>query len=199
MFALPLADDAELRPLEPWQAEEFFAHIERARAHTDPWIPWASRSTTLDAARATLQGYADRHAQDAGRIFGIWDRGTLVGGVMFVRFEIDAGTAEIGVWSEPAGSGRGLITRAVRVLVDYALGTRGLHRIEWHNSPTNLASRAVAQRLGMTLDGVLRAAYPYAGVRHDQEIWSLLAPEWAAQHSADSPRTSLGEPRARAL
>ena len=31
MFAISLGDDgAELRPLEPWQAEEFLAHMDRA-------------------------------------------------------------------------------------------------------------------------------------------------------------------------
>jgi hypothetical protein len=45
VFAIVLDDGAELRPLEPWQAEEFLTHLDRARAAVDPWIPWASRST----------------------------------------------------------------------------------------------------------------------------------------------------------
>ena len=32
----------------------------------------------------------------------------------------------------------------------------------------------------MTCDGVLRENYLYLGVRHDSEIWSVLAPEWRA-------------------
>jgi hypothetical protein len=30
----------------------------------------------------------------------------------------------------------------------------------------------------MTRDGVLRQRYPYRGVRHDSEVWSVLAQEW---------------------
>jgi RimJ/RimL family protein N-acetyltransferase len=30
----------------------------------------------------------------------------------------------------------------------------------------------------MTLDGTLRREFPWKGVRHDIEVWSLLAPEW---------------------
>jgi len=180
MYAIPLADgvDAQLRPLEPWQAEEFLAHIERARPNTDPWIPWASRSTDLESARQALQGYADKQAADAGRIYGIWLDGTLVGGTMFVRFDAKLGNCEIGVWSEAAGQGKGLITAAVRKLIDYALVERGLHRVEWINSTINLRSRAVAQRLGLHLDGVLREAFPHNGERRDAEVWSMLAPEW---------------------
>ncbi|PBC77393.1 RimJ/RimL family protein N-acetyltransferase [Streptomyces sp. TLI_235] len=180
MYAVPLAEGAELCPLEPWQAEEFFSHMERARANTDPWIPWATRSTDLESARATLQGYADRQAADSGRIFGIRLDGTLVGGVMFVHFDAAAGVCEIGAWAEKAGEGRGLISAAVRRLIDWALVERGLHKVEWWNSSGNARSRAVAQRMGMHHDGTMREHMLYRGVRQDYEVWSVLAPEWRA-------------------
>jgi ribosomal-protein-serine acetyltransferase len=175
MYATDLDGGAELRPLEPWQAGEFLAHIDRARATVDPWIPWASRSTDLASATATLQRYADLAARDAGRIYGIWLDGTLVGGTMFVSFDAGNGNCEIGCWLEPAGTGRGLITRAVRLLIDWAFQERGMHRIEWHCRPDNAASIAVAKRLGMQLDGTMRSSYLYQGVRYDSQIWALVA------------------------
>lgn len=180
MYAITLssAPRAELRPLEPWQAEEFLAHVDRARATVDPWIPWATFSTDLDSARATLQRYADKQAADAGRIHGIWLEGTLVGGVMFPKFDAGSGNCEIGCWTEPAGTGHGLITAAARHLVDYAFGERGMKRIEWVTTPANERSQAVAQRLGMRLDGVLRSEWAYGPGRQDSQVWSLLAEEW---------------------
>jgi ribosomal-protein-serine acetyltransferase len=177
-ITLSTSPHAELRPLEPWMAEEFFAHIERGRATIDPWIPWASFSTDLESARATLQRYADKQAADAGRIHGIWLEGTLVGGVMFPRFDAKTGNCEIGVWTEPAGEGHGLVTTAARLLVEYAFRERGMQRIEWITTPRNTRSSAVAQRLGMTLDGVLRKEFLHNGERLDSEVWSLLADEW---------------------
>lgn len=178
MFKVDLGDSAELRPLEPWQAEEFLAHMDRARATVDPWIPWASVSTDLDSARHSLQRYADKQAEVGGGIYGIWLDGVLVGGTMFVHLDAHGGTCEVGCWLEPAGTGRGLVTRAMRVLIDYALITRGLYRVEWHCRPDNVASSNVARRLGMRLDGTLRQAYTWHGVRYDIEIWALIAPEW---------------------
>src|SRR6188474_1452957 len=104
MFSIDLGDGAELRPLEPWQAEEFLAHMDRAREFVDPWIPWASVSNDLAAARRTLQRYADMQAADTGRIYGIWLDGVLVGGTMFVRFDAKGGTCEVGCWLEPAAT-----------------------------------------------------------------------------------------------
>ena len=182
MYAITLSSTppAELRPLEPWQAEEFLAHIDRARETVDPWIPWASRSTDLESARATLQKFADKQAADTGRIYGIWLDGTLVGGVMFVRFDASTGNCEIGVWNEPAGAGHGLITAAARLLIEYAVTVRGMHRIEWITTPRNARSRAVAERLGMKLDGVLRSEYVHNGERLDSEVYSLLRDEWTS-------------------
>jgi ribosomal-protein-serine acetyltransferase len=179
VFTVPLGDDgAELRPIEPWQAEEFLAHMDRARALVDPWIPFAAAARDLTSARALLQRYADKQAADTGRLHGIWLDGTLVGGVLFRRFEAERGNCEIGCWLEAAAEGRGLVTRASRKLIDWAFGVRGMHRVEWVASSANRRSVAVAERLGMTREGVLREAYPYRGKRHDEEIWAVLAREW---------------------
>jgi ribosomal-protein-serine acetyltransferase len=178
MFAIDLDGSAQLRPLEPWQAGEFLAHIDRARATVDPWIPWASRSTDLESARRTLQRYADLAARDVGRLYGIWLDDVLVGGTMFVSFDTGVGKCEIGCWLEPAGTGRGLMTRAVRLLVDWAITRRGLYRVEWHCRPDNTASVNVAKRLGMRHEGTLRAEFPHLGVRHDTQIWAVIAPDW---------------------
>jgi ribosomal-protein-serine acetyltransferase len=180
MLVLPLDDTAEMRALEPWMAPEFSAYIERNREHLARFLPWASALTDLDGRRAWLQRYADDQARDAGRIYGIWLDGELVGGTLFRVFEPRFGTAEIGVWISPEASGRGLITRAARRMIQWAIEKRGMHRIEWRCVPTNERSIAAAKRLGMTLDGVLREAFPHNGVNHDVQVWSLLADEYRA-------------------
>jgi ribosomal-protein-serine acetyltransferase len=178
MLAFPLDDTAEMRALEPWMASEFSAYIERNREHLAPWLPWASALTDVDGTRAWLQRYADDQARDGGRIYGIWLDGKLVGGTLFRVFEPRFGTAEIGVWISPETSGRGLITRAARRMIQWAIEERGMHRIEWRCVPSNERSIAAAKRLGMTLDGVLRESFPHQGVNHDVQVWSLLATEW---------------------
>ncbi|GAA2284614.1 GNAT family protein [Actinomadura luteofluorescens] len=179
MYAVSLGDDgAELRPLEPWQAGEFLAHIDRGREFIGQYVGLPDRVTDLDSSRAHLQGYADKAAADKGRIYGIWAEGRLVGGVLFVTMDVGQGTAEAGCWLEPSAAGKGLVTRAVRAIIDWAVEERGIHRVEWHVSTANQPSIAVARRLGMTKEGTLRQSYLYRGERQDMEVWSVLAPEW---------------------
>ena len=181
MYAVLLGDDgAELRPLEPWRAGEFLSHIERGPEFIGRHIALADAVTDLASSRSFLQSYADKAAADAGRIHGIWTGGKLVGGVLFRTMDVDQGTAEAGCWLEPSAVGKGLVTRAARVIIDWAVEERGIHRVEWQVSAANEASIAVARRLGMTKDGVLRQSYLHRGERHDIEIWSVLAPDWRA-------------------
>ncbi|MFG3344424.1 GNAT family N-acetyltransferase [Streptomyces sp. NPDC048018] len=183
MFSLPLRDDAVLRPLESWHAEEFAAHMDRAREHIRPWVGPGFVTADVEGAQGTLVRYGRRQAEDGGRLFGIWRDGTLVGGVMFTGFDAAWGTCELGCWLEPAGEGHGLVTEACTVLLDWALVERGLHRAEWHCRADNDRSGAVAERLGMTLEGVRREAWPYDGARHDKQIWGILAAEWHARRA----------------
>ncbi|MFB6808771.1 GNAT family N-acetyltransferase [Streptomyces sp. NPDC056387] len=178
MFSIELADDARLFPLEVWHAEEFLAHMDRGREFIGEHIVLADVVTDLDSARGFLAAYAQKTAADGGRIYGIRVGGTLVGGVLFRTFDAASGNCEVGCWLEPTAAGRGLVTRACRVLIDWAFHERGMHRAEWHASSANKRSLAVAERLGMTREGVLRESYPHHGVRQDTEIWAVLAREW---------------------
>ncbi|MFC9618796.1 GNAT family N-acetyltransferase [Streptomyces sp. NPDC056930] len=182
MFSLSLRDNARLRPLEIWHAEEFAAHLDRAREHIRPWVGPGFVTVDLEGARATLRRYAERQAADGGRLFGIWLDGTLVGGVMFVEFDAGFGSCEIGCWLEPAAEGHGLVTEACRALLKWAFASRGMHRAEWNCRADNERSSAVARRLGMTLEGVRREYWPYDGTRHDKQMWAILAREWRDRH-----------------
>ena len=66
----------------------------------------------------------------------------------------------------------------VRFLIDWAFQVRGLYRVEWHCRTDNLASSNVARRLGLQHEATLRSSYPWKGVRHDTEIWAVLAEDW---------------------
>jgi hypothetical protein len=122
MFSISLGDDgAELRPLEPWQAEEFLAHMDRGRESIGRYIALPDAVTDLESSRSFLQQYAEKAAADTGRIYGTWVNGKLVGGVLFRTMDVEHGNAEAGCWLEPAAAGRGLATRAARVIIDWAI------------------------------------------------------------------------------
>jgi ribosomal-protein-serine acetyltransferase len=178
VFSETLSPGVQLRPLETWNAAEFAEHLDRAREHIRPWVGPAFVTDTVEGARATLLRYGHSTAADGPRIYGLWDDGVLVGGVMFVAFDAAWGVCEIGCWLEPAGVGKGSVTRAVERLVRWAFDERGMTRVEWRCRTDNDRSVAVARRLGMRSEGVLRSSWIYDGRRYDKEVFALLSDEW---------------------
>ncbi|WP_112134476.1 GNAT family N-acetyltransferase [Glycomyces dulcitolivorans] len=183
-FTASLGEGAELRPLVPELAVEMTVHMDRGREFIGRYVAIADVCADVEGTRGFLETYAAKAAADAGRIWGIWLDGTLVGGVLFRTMDFRMQTAEAGCWLEPAATGKGLVTRAVAAIIDWAVEERGIHRVDWWAAVRNTASLAVAERLGMTKEGVLRDVYLHRGERYDMEVWSVLAPEWRAARRA---------------
>jgi ribosomal-protein-serine acetyltransferase len=178
VFSKLIGKGVVLKPLEVWHTVEFAAHLDRAREHIRPWVGPAFVTETVEGARATLRRYANDGAADGARMYGIWFEEVLVGGVMFVTFDAAWGICEVGCWLEPGAEGHGLITRSVTALLNWAFVTRGMSRAEWRCRTDNDRSIAVAHRLHMRSDGILRSSWVFDGQRYDKQVFSVLRDEW---------------------
>jgi RimJ/RimL family protein N-acetyltransferase len=88
-------------------------------------------------------------------------------------------TGELGFWLDEGAIGRGLITRAGQALLTEGFETFGLHRIQLRAGVENLRSRAVAKRLKMREEGVLRGAGKVGGGRYvDLVMYGLIDEDW---------------------
>ena len=173
-----LGDGAELTPLEPAQACELAAFVTAHREFLDPWIPLGHVVHDADSAAEFLRTYAERAVRDDGVLRAIRLDGELVGGTVFRVFDVGRRVCELGVFLAPTATGRGLVTRAARAMIDWAFTERGMMRVEWRTDPANAPSIAVARRLGMTREGLLRQASRLGERQFDVEVWSVLAQEW---------------------
>lgn len=95
-------------------------------------------------------------------------------GAIGLRVDAPTGVGDVGYWMRAEARGRGVATRAVRLLASWAFAARGLGRIEVLAATENTASRRVAERAGFTLEGILRARLPGKDGRLDAALYSLL-------------------------
>ncbi|QAY62474.1 N-acetyltransferase [Xylanimonas allomyrinae] len=88
-----------------------------------------------------------------------------------------ARSGEVGFWAAPEARGRGLTTEAARLVVDYGLDPEGLGlaRAVWRAEVGNWASRRVAWKLGMRVEGQVRGMLLHEGRLVDGWIGTLLA------------------------
>lgn len=106
------------------------------------------------------------------------------------------GTVRLGLDQPPHGElgyavrrdrwGRGYATEMARLMVDYAFGELGLHRIQGSCAPDNTASTRVLTRLGFTYDGRLRGITLTEEGWRDSLVYSLLEDEWEADVGGDT-------------
>jgi RimJ/RimL family protein N-acetyltransferase len=157
--------------LRPWTEDDVLALVAGCN---DPeiayWIPTIPHPYSVDDARAFVRG----EVRDDHDALAIELAGDVVGGIgLGVNAHQYRGT--IGYWMAATARGRGVCTRALRLLSRHALDDLGLQRLQLVADPDNVASQRVAEKAGFRREGVLRAhlRHPDGRIR-DSGMVSLL-------------------------
>lgn len=107
--------------------------------------------------------------------------GTLIG-TCGVRLEDEANQqASFGCAIARPFWGHRYATEASRALFDFAFTQLNLHRIYADTKAKNTRARALAEHLGMQLDGILRQTQYFRGEWWDTAVYSILKTEWDAR------------------
>jgi RimJ/RimL family protein N-acetyltransferase len=111
--------------------------------------------------------------------FAILDAGggDFVGFIALVKLDLETQEAEAGYIVSSHARGRGIATRALGLLTDWAFTELPLERIELFMDVENRGSEVVAERCGYTREGVLRWTYLKPGLRSDTIVYSKLRRE----------------------
>lgn len=161
--------------LRAWTMDDLPAIVE---ACNDPeihhWIPAIPHPYTKENARAYVRGEVAGIGQHQ---FAITERGRIVGSIGLAINE-SSHNGGIGYWCAREARGRGLTTRALRLLSRHALEELGIQRLELITDPDNHASQRVAEKVGFRREGVLRSHLLHPdGRRRDSVMFSLLPGE----------------------
>lgn len=106
--------------------------------------------------------------------------GAFAGHLQLINGMPAFGEAMLGYSLLPEFRGRGLMTRAVRLLSDWAFARTSLHRLVAGTDAANTASQAVLERAGFVREGVRREFFPQPdGRRTDEVSWLRLRPKRA--------------------
>jgi len=163
--------DGEL-VLRPWSEDDVRALV---AACNDPeisrWIPMIPSPYTDQDALAFIRGEV---RPDLDHSFAITSGGTVVGSIG-MSINSMGYRGRVGYWVAGPARGKGVCTRALRLLSRWALEELELERLELITDPDNVASQRVAEKVGFRPEGVLRAhlRHPDGRVR-DSVMFSLL-------------------------
>ena len=162
-----------------------------SRAFLEPWEPtWPADALTRESFQRRLTRYAADWRADAGYTFLIFRRPdeAVLGGISLSnvrRGVAQAGT--LGYWMGKPHAGKGLMTQALGLVLDFCFEELGLHRVEAACLPSNEPSQRLLRRCGFHEDGYARKYLKIRGEWHDHLLFSLLAEDHTSP-SASQPR-----------
>ncbi|WP_376790193.1 GNAT family N-acetyltransferase [Thermoflexus sp.] len=183
MWGTLIGDGIWLRLLERHHAESLFALTDRNRDHLRPWLSWVDQVREVRDSLAFIEETLGQLARGEGYALGLWLEKNLIGVIGVHPIDQINGSASIGYWLDAGHQGQGIMTRAVATVLDDLFFARGLHRVEIRVAPENHRSRAIPERLGFRMEGILREAARYGGRWGDLIVYALLDREWEAQRT----------------
>lgn len=104
--------------------------------------------------------------------------GEPAGWITLVVINWEHGLAEVGYALGSAHQRRGIMPRALDLLLDDLFTNTALHRIEARCAVDNLASQRVLDRLGFLREGRLRGYFVLHERRVDNYLYAILASEY---------------------
>ncbi|AWL90535.1 acetyltransferase [Streptomyces sp. TSRI0445] len=191
--------------LRRWREEDLPAVL---RAYEDPamrrWL--ASQVSGADGAADWLEVQRTGWAAGTRFAFAVTESGRedgLLGNVVMKQLDLVNGRAEMGYWTTAPARGRGVASRALAALTDWAFTTfaeQGLTRLELLHQVDNVASCRVAERCGYPLARVIPALppdYPLDGHVHVREAPAAAAVSPPADRRGEAAGTGGGRASGR--
>ncbi|SCW44280.1 ribosomal-protein-alanine N-acetyltransferase [Paenibacillus tianmuensis] len=167
-----------IRAYEPSDAEALLALHLNNREFFQTYNPARDEAFyTLETQLANIGNGKDEWNQDKRYPFGIFlkETGELIGDISL--FEVKRGPLQkcmLGYSLDQRHNGKGYMSEAVRLVVEFAFKEAGLHRIEAGASPRNAGSLRVLEKAGFRSEGLARKNVKINGIWEDHQMYSLL-------------------------
>jgi ribosomal-protein-serine acetyltransferase len=128
--------------------------------------------------RDAMQKELERRTKRNEHWWLIWEGKELAGSISLLTPEGRANWGLIGYWLAESHTGRGLASRAVRRLIDWAFKELELNRVEIQTSINNRKSCAVPERIGIRRESIRRQGNVIGGLPHDMASYVAFTDDW---------------------
>lgn len=149
----------------------------RALSHPDVILHYGVQYHTLEATREQMEYFDKLYTTKTGIWWKIVDKetGNPLGGIGMNNYQAQHTRAEIGYWLLPEFWGRGYVSEALSVMIDYLFCEWKIHRLEAVVEEGNGHSSRVLERAGFVYEGTLRDCEIKNGKYISLMMFSLLS------------------------
>jgi [ribosomal protein S5]-alanine N-acetyltransferase len=173
-----------LRQIVPTDAEDLY----RIFADHESMRYWSCRPfCSIKQAEKLIEGMARAFLEESGIHWAITLRNEnrLIGKCGYNEWRKLHRRGDISYIVDRRQWGKGLVSEALRAMLQYGFDQMDLHSIEAGVTPGNDASTRMLQKLGFHLEGHLKESFLVEDVFVDSLIYSLLRKEWESSCPAE--------------
>nr|WP_295973441.1 GNAT family protein [uncultured Bacillus sp.] len=183
MFTLKVDHEIELQLLQIQDSSELFQLVDRNRAHLRKWLPWVDSLTNSLQYHTIIPAWLKQYADNNGFHVGIRFHGALAGVIGLHSIDWNNNQTTLGYYLGKEFTGCGIMTRTVKALLDYIFFYLQLNRVEIRCGVSNDKSRAIPEKLGFMLEGIIREGEFLYNHFHDLAVYGMLARQWYERNS----------------
>ena len=182
MFQLLVDDEIALVLAEERHAQAMTDLIKRNQVRLARWEPWAEQPATVDSTRAYIRAALEDFLRgcQVSTIIAL-DGGRRFIGRCGLRINPHAWSGDVGYWIDAEYEGRGITRRATQALISSAFRELALKRVDLRTSVDNKRSRALAERLGFSFEGIHARGLRFAHRTDDLALYSVTSEQWTAK------------------
>jgi RimJ/RimL family protein N-acetyltransferase len=146
------------KPL-PGDGKAVYGAIQASLNELKPWMPWAHSNQSEQDVEANIVDSIAKFITREDLRLHILDKvtGEFIGSSGLHRIDWAVPKFEIGYWIDTRHSGKGYITEAAEAITRFAFTELHAKRVEIRCDSTNTRSRAIPEKLGFTLEGILKS------------------------------------------
>ncbi len=177
MFFRHLNNEVKLSLSIPQYAGALFELTDKNRAFLKKWLPWLDTVTKPSDTKEFIEAQLLRFQRGEALHVTIFYRDDISGVLGYDQIDQANGIGRIGYWQAQEYSGKGIMTKSVKSLIELGFEYYSLNRIEIRCAVNNLKSRAIPERLGFRQEGTIRRALKVNGEYVDHMVYGLLKGE----------------------
>ncbi|WP_423189050.1 GNAT family N-acetyltransferase [Alkalibacterium sp. f15] len=179
MLTHKVDEEISLKLKENQDSPEIFALIDQSRKHLKQWMTWVDQVQSVEDIDEVTYKHLLEFTEQKAVHFVIQYNGEVAGSVNINDIDWSIKSAEIGYWLGSEYTGKGIMFRTVKSLLDYAFEKLGLHKIEIWAAEGNSKSRSIPERLGFVQEGMRRDNELIDGKYVNMIIYGILEDEWS--------------------
>jgi len=144
---LIIDSEIKIEQLSQSDSQQIFNTIDSQRAYLGKWLPFVELTKVLKDTENFVDSVVNAPKDSFEYVFTIRKQGRFVGLIGFKGTDKLNQKTELGYWLSEKYQGQGIVTKAVKKLVNFAFNELGINRIQIKCATGNAASSNIPKNL----------------------------------------------------